>query len=217
MAGLSGSLNDFDITDILQLIHMNKKEGCLEITIEDDKGYIYIQDWIVTHSETEDRKGEDAVQKILRWTKGSFEFVPEKKSDEKTVQVPIQHLMLEAARKIDEWQQIERFIPDTDGIIDIVENPETGTENIKLTSDEWKMLTFVDGELTIKELALKVNQSEFVTAKIFVGLMSSGLVYMKENLEKKAAKEKEKQEKIDKKKEKEKENKKKGLGRFFSR
>jgi len=213
LAGLQGSLKDFDITDILQLIHMNKKEGCLEIVTADDKGYIYVEGNIVKHSETTDRTGENAVQRILMWTEGRFEFIPDKKSDKKSVLVPIQHLMLEAARKIDEWKQIERIIPDIDAIVDIVENPETGTENIKLTSEEWKMLTFVDGESSIKTLASKVNQSEFETAKIFVGLISSGLVYMKEIVKKKEEKKPEKTEP----EEEHKEEKKKGLGRFFSR
>lgn len=214
MAGLQGSLKDFDITDILQLIHMNKKEGCLEIITADDKGYIYVENGIVMHSETNDREGENAVQRILMWTEGRFEFKPDAKSDKKSVQVPIQHLMLEAARKIDEWKQIERIIPDVDAIVDIVENPETGTENIKLTSEEWKMLTFVDGESSIKDLAERVNQSEFEIAKIFVGLISSGLVYVKEVPKKKKPPVEEKKEEEEEEK---KEEKKKGLGRFFSR
>ena len=246
MAGLQGSLQDFEITDILQLIHMNKKEGCLEITTEDDKGYIFVQNGIVMHSYTNDREGENAIQRILMWTDGDFEFIPDKKSDKKSIEVPIQHLMLEAARKIDEWKQIEGIIPTVDAVVDIVENPETGMENIKLTSEEWKMLTFVDGESTIRELAERVNQSEFATAKIFVGLISSGLVYLKEVKKEEKPKEEKKEEKaekgedesgVDKKegvlkarnkkikvktkdkkdKDEDEEDKKTGLGRFFSR
>lgn len=176
MAGLQGSLKDFDITDILQLIHMNKKDGCLEIKTDEDEGRIFFEGGLVKHAETATTSGENAVQKILMWSDGTFHFLPEKKSERKTIELPIQHLMLEAARKIDEWKQIERIIPSLDMIVDIVEDPETGTENIKLTSEEWKILTFVDGVSTIAEMAEKVNQSEFQTAKVFVGLVSSGLV-----------------------------------------
>ncbi len=219
MAGLQGSLKDFDITDILQLIHMNKKDGCLEIKTDEDEGRIFFEGGLVKHSETSDRSGENAVQRILMWSDGTFHFLPDKKSSKKTIDLPIQHLMLEAARKIDEWKQIERIIPSLDMIVNIVEDPETGTENIKLTSEEWKILTFVDGVSTIKEMAEKVNQSEFQTAKVFVGLVSSGLVSLIEK--EKPPVEEIMEEVIENSPEEEPteddSDKKKGFKRFFSR
>ena len=219
MAGLQGNLKDFEITDILQLIHMNKKDGSLEITVKDDVGKIFFESGIVVHAETKETTGENAVQKILMWTEGDFVFYADKKTERRTIELPIQHLMLEAARQIDEWKQIEKIIPSLDLIIKIVEEPELDTENIKLTSEEWKMLTFVDNNLTIKELAQKVNQSEFETAKIFVGLISSGLVYTEE----KEIKGKSEPQKIDEQKtqkdetQKTDDDKKTGFKRFFSR
>ncbi len=216
MTGLQGNLKDFDITDILQLIHMNKKDGCLEIKTNDDIGKIFFQNGVVIHAETNDNTGENAIKKILMWSEGDFIFQADVHTDRKTIELPIQHLMLEAARQIDEWKQIEKIIPSLDLVIKMVENPETGTENIKLTSEEWKMLTFVDDESTIKELAQKVNQSEFETAKIFVGLISSGLVYTEEKIDIQIPDiEEGKQEEKNKKEEKE--EKKSGFKRFFSR
>jgi len=180
LSGLQGSLKEFDITDVLQLIQMNKKDGCLEITAVDDFGKIYFENGAVIHAETKERFGENAVHKILLLSEGTFKFNLDVKSPKKSINLPIQHLMLEAARKIDEWKQIEKIIPSVDLMVKIVENPETGTENIKLTSEEWKILTFVDNQSTIKEISLKVNQSEFETAKVFFGLITSGLVFLEE-------------------------------------
>ncbi|HAV91919.1 TPA: hypothetical protein DCW38_01905 [candidate division WOR-3 bacterium] len=131
--------------------------------------------------------------------------------------------MLEAARSIDEWKQIEKLIPSLDLLVKIVENPETDTENIKLSSEEWKILTFVDNQSTIKDIAKRVNQSEFQTAKVFYGLISSGLVTVEEkeqqltdvlsDLDKQIE-----EEEITKNEEKEEEkNKKQGIRKFFSR
>ena len=223
MSGLQGSLKDFEITDILQLINMNKKDGCLEIKGADDFGRIYFENGAVTHAETSDRAGENAVHKILMLSDGSFKFTPDTKSERKTINLPIQHLMLEAARSIDEWKQIEKLIPSLDLLVKIVENPETDTENIKLTSEEWKILTFVDNQSTIKEIAKRVNQSEFQTAKVFYGLISSGLVNVEEKEEQltdvlsdldKQIQEEETTKNEEKEDEK---NKKQGLRKFFSR
>lgn len=53
---------------------------------------------------------------------------------------------------------------------------DEGIENIKLQPEEWKVLTFVNGKTTIKEIAQKTRLSEFDTSKIIFGLTSSGLV-----------------------------------------
>lgn len=222
MTGLQGSLKDFDITDILQLININKKDGCLEIIGANDFGRIYFENGAVTHAETSDRVGEHAVHKVLMLSDGTFKFLADEKSDRKTINLPIQHLMLEAARSIDEWKQIEKLIPSIDLIVKMVDNPETGTENIKLSSEEWKILTFVDNQSTIKEIAKKVNQSEFQSAKIFFGLISSGLVIAEEKeqltdvlnaLDEQinTAKDEKPEDKEDDK------NKKSGIRKFFSR
>lgn len=219
MSGLEGSLKDFEITDILQLINMNKKDGCLEIKGTDDFGKIYFENGAVTHAETSDRSGENAVHKILMLQEGTFKFIPDTKSERKTINLPIQHLMLEAARSIDEWKQIEKLIPSLDLLVKIVENPETDTENIKLTSEEWKILTFVDNQSTIKEIAKRVNQSEFQTAKVFYGLISSGLVTVEEKEEQlnDVLSDLDKQIKEEETIKNEEKNKKQGIRKFFSR
>jgi hypothetical protein len=68
------------------------------------------------------------------------------------------------------------LIPSFDVIIEIIEVPQPGVERIQLNPREWKVLSFVDGSLTIKQIAQKSNIPEFETAKIFYGMISSGLV-----------------------------------------
>ncbi|MEO0280798.1 MAG: DUF4388 domain-containing protein [candidate division WOR-3 bacterium] len=225
MAGLQGSLKDFEITDILQLINMNKKDGCLEITTKDSVGRIYFEGGSVTHAEIDDRFGESAIHQILVINDGSFKFIPDVKTPRNTISLPIHHLMLEAARSIDEWKQIEKLIPSLDLVVKVVENPDVDTDNIKLSSEEWKMLTFVDNVSTIKEIAKKVNQSEFQTAKTIYGLITSGLITVEEKeglddilkeidaqiTDEKNDNENKKDEKVDDN------NKKGGIKKFFSR
>lgn len=173
--GLQGNLQDFEITDILQLIYMGQKVGVLRIITENDEGEIYFDSGLVVHAKTQDKKGQSAIQTILRWTKGSFVFDPEgKMPEEKTIQLPVQNVILEAARQIDEWKGMEKIIPSMDVIVDFV--PEPDMSNIELNQEEWRVLTAIDGEKTAKEIAEKLNLKEFETARILYGLISSGLL-----------------------------------------
>ncbi len=173
---LEGNLEDFEVTDIFQLIQLGQKAGCLRIQTLNAVGVIYFKAGMVTHARAGHLVGEMAIQEILRWSKGKFVFVPNEETTENTVGKPIQFIILEAARRIDEWQRIEKVIPSLDLKVKIVEVPDASIENINLRPEEWKILSFVDSQTTIKGIAQKANLSDFDTAKILFGLVSSGLV-----------------------------------------
>ena len=173
---LAGDLQEFEITDVFQLIQLGQKDGILRIQTDDDTGIVYFKNCMVAHAQTNTIKGEPAIDVILSWKKGRFVFNPGEETEQHTVDLPIQQVILEAARRIDELKRIQKLIPSFDVVIEIIEVPQPGVEKIQLNPREWKVLSFVDGSLTIKQIAQKSNIPEFETAKIFYGMISSGLV-----------------------------------------
>lgn len=181
---LQGNLEDFDLTDVLQLIHLGKKNGALEIEIEGNRGEIYFQNGKVVYAKTKETTNEDAIQYILRWSKGKFTFTLKKEAPEKKMDIPIQNLILDAAKQIDEWERLEKLIPSVKMIVDFVKDPEVSSEEINLSPDEWKILSLITGERSIREIAKLAKFTEFNTAKVFYGLISSGLVKLKKPIKK---------------------------------
>ncbi len=180
---LQGNLEDFELTDVIQLIQLGQKDGGLRIQVDDNVGVMYFKDGMVIHANTNFLKGEPAIDSILSWKKGRFVFNPSEETLEHTVDLPIQQVVLEAARRIDELGKIQKLIPSFDIIVMIVEVPAVGVNNINLMPEEWKVLSFVDGSRTIKEIAQKINISEFEVSKILYGLLSSGLVKIVQKIE----------------------------------
>lgn len=173
---LAGDLQDFEITDVFQLIQLGQKDGTLRIQAADDVGIVYFKNGMVAHAQTNVVQGEPAIDIILSWKKGRFVFSPGQDMPQHTVDLPIQQVILEAARRIDELKRIQKLIPSFDVVLEIVEVPQAGVDKIQLNPREWKVLSFVDGSLTAKQIAQKSNIPEFETAKIFYGMISSGLV-----------------------------------------
>ncbi len=174
--GLEGNLKDFDLSDILQLIHMGKKTGALEVVTETESGVIFFREGTAIHAVAQDLSGDEAVNRILRWRQGHFAFKPEAATDYRSIKTPLQHLVLDAARQIDEWADIQKLIPNLDLIPAIEENPSAGTEDIKLQPQEWRILAIVDGTKNIREIIREGHLGDFETCKILYGLISSGLV-----------------------------------------
>lgn len=173
---LQGNLDDFELTDVFQLIQLGQRDGGLRIQSATDVGIVYFKNGIVVHARTNTSDGESAIDIILGWKKGRFVFNPNEETMERTVDLPIQQVILEAARRIDEMNKIQKLIPSFEVVVQIVEVPEAGVEKIHLKPEEWKVLSFVDGSLTIRKISVKANLSEFETARILYGMISSGLV-----------------------------------------
>ena len=78
MSNLKGNLQSISLTDVLQLLHVNKKAGLLQVNGDKATGVLYISNGEVIHAETRTTKGEAAAFDILEWEKGEFEFLASK-------------------------------------------------------------------------------------------------------------------------------------------
>src|SRR5689334_23273203 len=57
---------------------------------------------------------EEAVYHLFTWTQGSFHFDPDQRPDEQgmnLVSISAESLLMEGARRVDEWGQIQKKIP----------------------------------------------------------------------------------------------------------
>jgi len=96
---LEGSLADFELTDVIQLIQLGQKDGRLSIQSDDDVGIVYFKGGMVVHAKANSIQGELAIDVILKWKKGRFVFNPGEVSIAPNVNLPIQQVILEAAHR----------------------------------------------------------------------------------------------------------------------
>jgi Flp pilus assembly protein TadD len=116
----------------------------------------------------------ETVFTMLTWESGYFNFEADlmPSEEEFTVQLAPQQLLLEGARRIDEWKKIENKIPPFETAL----APRGDGGNIPLTAEEQKIMALIDGTRTIDEI-LKLSEYDFFeTCRIIYGLLSAGLL-----------------------------------------
>lgn len=171
---LSGDLKDFELNDVFQFIQMGGKDGALHIKSDKGVSAIYFKSGNILHAEMGVYEGIDVINELLKWKDGTFNFIPEEESDKITINLPVQNVILEAARQVDEWEKMKDVIHSINVVVDFVEEPEVG--DIELQPMEWKTLSFIDGKKSAKEIAEKLEVNSFYVAKILYGLVQSGLI-----------------------------------------
>lgn len=124
---------------------------------------------------------EEVVFELTSWREGYFSFVEGPLADvptDATVRIPTEALLMEGARRIDEWSRIESKVPHLGVIPALAPAPEGAEGELDLLPPEWEVLALVDGRKDIRTLASELGRSDFDLAKTLFGLESAGIVVL---------------------------------------
>jgi hypothetical protein len=174
-----GSLAELHLPDIIQLISVSGKSGVFHLTDGALKGQIYLNEGKIVHAQLEDVSGEEAVYALAIWSRGDFKFEPGAGTEIRTISKSNTNLLMEAARRLDEWRVLSKKIPSTDMVPEfVVQDNREG--QINLNTSEWLILSKIDGSRSIKAIAVASGLSVFDAAKILYGLVATGLIRLRE-------------------------------------
>jgi tetratricopeptide (TPR) repeat protein len=230
---IKGSLKEASLPDVIQLLFLGRRTGCLALadrhnfgTIHFDEGHIIyativnrrdrIGDILVRsgritqealqqaidrqEGDREHKVGEilmelgaitrqelesymrmqieEAVYFLFTWTSGTFNFeagvAPER--EDFLVRINPEFLLLEGARRVDEWSLIEKKIPSFDLIFsaDQAHVAESGAE---LSEEQRRILPLLDGTRDVQHVMDESGLVEFEVGKALFGLITAGFAH----------------------------------------
>lgn len=125
---------------------------------------------------------EETVYEVMSWTEGYFKF--EERSDRNEARllarVRVESLLMEGARRIDEWTRLESKVPSPESIPVLAPTVERHDTPLELRPEEWEVLAHVDGVRDVRQIAADLARSAFDIAKTIFGLVSTGVVEVEE-------------------------------------
>jgi len=230
---IKGSLREASLPDVLQLLSMGKKTGCLAVTHRNNFGYIYFDKGRISYASIVNRRDrigdllvkagsitaeqlqkaidaqgkqrekrvgdllvdlgsitrdalhehvrvqiEEAVYLLFTWNEGTFNFEAEVHPERQDLLVSInpESLLLEGARRVDEWSLIEKKIPSFDMVFD-ADWRKLAASDLPLTTEQQTVLQHVDGRRDVTAIIESSGLVEFDVGKALYGLVTAGLVH----------------------------------------
>ena len=230
---IKGSLREASLPDVLQLLALGQKTGCLSIADRSNFGYIFFDrgricyasivnrrdrlgDILAKHekitqeqldtavlrqSRERDKKLgeilveqgsisqpeleryirvqiEEAVYFLFTWTQGTFNFEADVHPERQDFLVSInpESLLLEGARRVDEWGLIEKKVPSFD-IIFIVDHERLDISEATLTETQHRILPLLDGSRDVNQVIEDSGLGEFEIGKALYGLITAGFLH----------------------------------------
>jgi tetratricopeptide (TPR) repeat protein len=230
---IKGSLKEASLPDVLQLLSMGKKTGCLSVTHKTNFGYIYFEKGKISYASIVNRRDrigdllikagsitqeqlqnaidaqgkqrdkrigdllvdlgfisrerlhdhvrvqiEEAVYLLFTWNEGSFNFEADVQPERQDLLVSInpESLLLEGARRVDEWSLIEKKIPAFDAVFD-ADWRKLAASDLPFTNEQQTVLQHVDGKRDVTQLIEASGLVEFDVGKALYGLLTAGLIH----------------------------------------
>ncbi|MHB1311088.1 MAG: DUF4388 domain-containing protein [Gemmatimonadaceae bacterium] len=129
------------------------------------------------------RQAEAVVFELMSWREGHFRFEessPQDFPENPSVAVSTESVLMEAARRIDEWSRIADRVPSLTHIPEFSEEAEGHSGQLDLLPSEWEVLTMIDSARDLRRIALELGRSDFDVAKVVYGLVSTGVVKLRQ-------------------------------------
>ena len=100
--GVTGSLDNLSLPDIVQTLTMGMKTALVAVSHDDLSGRIFFRDGAVVHAKCGELQGEAAFHAMARWKSGEFAIEHGVKSRRTTIECDPMFLVMEAMRLMDE-------------------------------------------------------------------------------------------------------------------
>lgn len=230
---IKGSLKEASLPDVIQLLTLGRRSGCLSIADRQNFGYIYFDEGRIIYASIVNRRDrlgdllvrsgrlapedlqravdaqaqsperkigellvesgalsrqeledymrvqiEEAVYFLFTWNSGSFNFEAGVRPEREDFLVSInpESLLLEGARRVDEWELIIRKIPSFD-LLFKVEPDRMSDSEVTLSAAQTQIVPLLDGTRDVRHVMEESGLVEFETGKALYGLITAGFAH----------------------------------------
>jgi hypothetical protein len=120
----------------------------------------------------------DIVYRLITWAEGGFHFdqgvVPNE--DKITVPIELENVIIEGARRMRESERLSEELPSLDMALKFTEHPNVNIRDMKLSVEEWRVVSFINPKNSMKAIAKANSLSDLEIRRIVYGLLQAGLV-----------------------------------------
>jgi tetratricopeptide (TPR) repeat protein len=233
LMAIKGSLKEASLPDVIQLLFLGRRTGCLALADQHNFGTIYLDEGLIVYASIVNRRDrlgdillrkgritaqqlqqaieaqvddrqhklgeilvglgvlsrgeleeymrlqiEEAVYYLFTWTSGTFNFEagvrPER--EDFLVRISPEALLLEGARRVDEWSLIEKKIPSFD-LIFSVDQQHIQQSAPTLSAEQQRLLPLIDGTRDVRQVIDESGMVEFDVGKALFGLITAGFAH----------------------------------------
>lgn len=167
---LGGHIDELSLSDIFQIFDQSKKEGVLNISGGECKGYVTFGKGQVMDASMDQLHAEDAMVEFLSLKEGVFHFYPKETSPGR-INKPISFILMDICRLMDEKEEMGQWCPTPHETLVLAKAPDTEDTEIRIILD-----AFRKGASSLKEISEETGLSLIRATLATANLLKYGFV-----------------------------------------
>jgi DNA-binding MarR family transcriptional regulator len=122
----------------------------------------------------------DILDRLFTWAEGFFHFDADVKPPvgKITVRVNLENIILEGSRRNQEYSHLQDEIPSLEMALRFVDKPGTNLNQLRLSPEEWRVISYINPNNTMSNIAQFLQLSDFEMRRIVFSLLQAGFVQM---------------------------------------
>lgn len=180
--GMTGSLEEIPLPDLLQLLGTSRKSGVLVLRTDQDFGRVYMRSGLV-HFATINDQLEIAPFKclfrMLTWNRGQFDLEPtDQKHFDNPLDLSVQAALMEGMRQLDEFNSIKNTLPSLGSRLRL--NMPLNPPLRDLTPEQLDVLQVIHNFGYFAQVMNRSRASDLDTARALLHLLNKGYVRLEQ-------------------------------------
>lgn len=171
---IRGHLDQIAVTDLVQVLGVNRKDGVLSLHGAGGRGTIFLREGCVVNARLGRVDGEKAFFRLLGWVEGEFWFSPGGIDVEARITVPVDHLIIEGLRQMDEMAAQSASLPDLEACLELKVPRERLPRGLRPTTQEILVLTEYYSQ--VREILDHCPRPDFEVLQILKVLIDKGVL-----------------------------------------
>jgi len=175
---IEGQLSHMSLADIIQFLHLNRKEGELRISSARKSGSVYIKDGDIYNAFTGGVDREKALYRLILWTEGKFEFIPVPVTVAKKIRSTVSNLLMEGMRQADEFKKNQSLYPRAGSLLSSVSEAANAAEGQAPVVHD--VIQLVADYPRVEDLVEHCSQPDFIVYETIAALVAKKVLAVEE-------------------------------------
>ncbi len=172
---IEGTLKQIGLSDLLQILGMNRRSGRLYVSSGGKRGEIALLEGGAVDARAGGAEGEKALFRVLSWREGNFAFVPGAPQVTRRIERPMEDALLEGMRQADEMGKLVASLPPRNARLALAPDAQLAKDQHPVTAEVMGLLAEAK---PLHEIVEACSATDFETLRAIAALLQKGIAYV---------------------------------------
>ena len=174
---LAGSVEHLAMSDLLQILALNGKDGTVALEQNGSRGTVEFVGGSIVHAACERARGVKALYRMLGWPNAAFRVLArEGHVSDRTIDGPASNVIMDGLVSLDEWGRWSAALPPPGASLSFAPDAKSRVEGQPVTPAEFEVLSRAKAGATVAAVLDDAPQPDAAVAEAITGLIARGVL-----------------------------------------